>query len=239
MWSSWVPPTAWSLPPAEVSAPLSTLPPLPRSALLFLACLPSLDQHSPLWSALLQRVFWSSLRRKPGIPGVRKQLTSSSQLWILSDTRHPSHPRTTLSKDSHSPKRLVVLWTSLGTSQWQARLSTAPHRASPSARPGKGFPPAFHWHCLQKVSLNHAGAQALSPHLAFNMSLREDFPRSTPAVLQGSGQDLDQKREMVFPMPGSESEESTVELPWACAGRCGNGVPVPRQSWLLVWDRYR
>lgn len=71
------------------------------------------------------------------------------------------------------------------------------------------------------------------------MSLHEDFPRSTPVVLQGSGQDLAQRREMVFAGPGSESEESTLEMPWAYSGQCGNGVPVPRQSWLLVWDWYR
>lgn len=114
----------------------------------------------------------------------------------------------------------------------QAFYSTAPCLSL--CQPWQGLPTSIPLTLPPEGSLNHAGAHALSPHLAFNMSLREDFPRSTPAVLQGSVQDLDQKREMVFPTPGSESEESTVELPWACAGQCGNGVPVPRQSWLLV-----
>lgn len=94
----------------------------------FLVCLPSLDQCSSFWPASppqigapLSGLLTTHLRRKPGIPGVRKQLTSSSQLRILLDTRHSS--RTALSKDSHSLKSLV-LWTPVGTSRWQARVST-------------------------------------------------------------------------------------------------------------------
>lgn len=109
-------------------SPTNGLKPASCRGQRFLVCLPSLDQCSSFWPASppqigapLSGLLTTHLKRKPSIPGVRKQLTSSSQLRILSDTRHSS--RTALSKDSHSLKSLV-LWTPAGTSRWQARVST-------------------------------------------------------------------------------------------------------------------